>query len=170
MTSDPPRPWDDDSPEEDFKAHQAREEDRLKVWMGEQKTRPIRDLLGEPSGQGYSGPLLLPDWWDHIPEPGQVCPWCQRPGVPSPCPECRQARAVAGDPAVAWTRWAALPPALRRLNIAAAYRVDPWSGRRVTIYQEWTDEDPEGQVLSGRHHYNGPGTPSGIYWRTAAAG
>jgi len=169
MTSDPPRRWADDSPEEDAEVHRQQELARLERWMGEQKTRPIRDLLGEPSGQGYAGALLLPDWWDGIPEPHDQCPWCQRPGVPAPCPECRQAREQAGDPAVAWTRWAALAPSLRRLDIAGAYRVDPWSGRRVTIWVEWTDVDPEGQVLSGRHRYPGV-TPDGIYWKAATAG
>ena len=169
MTADPPRRWPDDSPEEDFEAHRATEADRLGRWMGEQKTRPLRDLLGEPSGQGYAGPLILPDWWDRIPEPGHCCPWCQRPGVPAPCPECRQARAAGPDAPAMWAWWASLTAQDRRLHIAARYRTDPWSGRRVAIYQEGIDVDPEGQVSSGQSLCTGC-PPDGIYWKTATAG
>ena len=165
LTADPPRRWPDDSPEEDAEAHRQQELARLERWMAEQKTRPLRDLLGEPSGQGYSGTLILPDWWDQVPEPGQVCPWCQRPGVPAPCPECRQARAADPDP-WAWAWWAGLAPALRRLHIAARYGTDPWSGRRVAIYQEGIDVDPEGQVSSGQSRWTG-WPPDGIYWKSA---
>ena len=168
MTTDPPRHWPDDSPEEDFEAHRQQDIDRLGRWTAEQKHRPLRDLLGEPSGQGYAGPLILPDWWDQVPEPGQVCPWCQRPGVPAPCPECRQARAADVDPPWVWAWWASLTAPARRLHIAARYGTDPWSGRRVAIYQEGIDVDPEGQVSSGQSLWRGC-PPDGIYWKTATA-
>jgi hypothetical protein len=161
------RRWGDDSPEEDAEAHRARELARLERWMAEQKTRPLRDLLGEPNGQGYAGPLVLPDWWDQVPEPGQVCPWCQRPGFAEPCPECCQAREQAtSDPPGTWTWWPSLTGQARRLHIAARYGTDPWSGRRVAIYMESIDVDPQGQVSSGQHRYTGC-PPDGIYWKTA---
>jgi hypothetical protein len=163
---DPPRRWPDDSPEEDFEARRATDEARLGRWMAEQKHRPLTDMLGEPSGQGYAGVLILPDWWDQVPEPGQVCPWCQRPGVPAPCPECRQARATAADAPSMWAWWPSLTAQDRRLHIAARYGTDPWSGRRVAIYREWADVDPQGQVSSGQSRYPGC-PPDGIYWKSA---
>ena len=168
MTDDPPRRWPDDSPEEDFKVHQAQEEDRAKQWIGEQKLRPLTDAL-ESHGmlpgddQVMTGPLVLPDWWDEIPEPHDQCPWCQRPGVPSPCPECRAARATDVDSAAAWSWWAGLTPAPRRLHIAAAYGTDPWSGSRVTIRMEWTDVDAEGRIRTTYPSYFGC-APAGIFW------
>ena len=164
---DLPRRWPDDSPEEDAAAHQAREVARFERWMAEQKTRPLRDLLGEPEGQGYAGPLILPDWWDQIPEPGHAArgasgPESQRPALsaarPAPPPPTRPPRGPGGR---------ACAPA-RRLHIAARYRTDPWSGRRVAIYKEGIDVDPEGQVSSGQSLYTGC-PPDGIYWKSATA-
>ena len=111
MTSDPPRRWADDSPEEDAEVHRQQELARLERWMGEQKTRPIRDLLGEPSGQGYAGALILPDWWDRHtrtarPVPaGASGPESPRPALnaarPASRPVTRPSRGPGGQP---WPR------------------------------------------------------------------
>jgi hypothetical protein len=170
MTGDPPRRWDDDSPKEDDEAHRAAEIDRLQRWAKEQPHRPLTDALqahgvmpGDPGGESWAGPVITPDWWDDVAEPGAGCPWCQRPGVPSPCADCRQARVTAGDPPFVWAWWVSLAPARRRLHIAARFGTDPWTGRRVTILAEWLDVDRAGQ-----HRYLGC-TPDGIYWKAAAA-
>ena len=153
MTGDPPRRWPDDSPEEDFKVHQAREEDRMKVWVAEQKARPLTDTLQEhgllpgDDSEGCAGLVILPDWWDEIPEPGHCCPWCQRPGVPSPCPECREARATDVDPPAAWVWWASLTAGARRAHIAARFGTD------------------QGQISTTNLPYSGA-APDGIYWGT----
>ena len=165
MTGDPPRRWPDDSPGEDAEAHRQRELARLETWMREQKTRPLADALGggSPGGESWAGPLIAPDWWDDVAEPGTCCPWCQRPGVPAPCGECLQARATAGDPPSLWAWWASLTPARRRAEIAARFGTDPWSGRRAPVSAEWTDISSEGEISTGRHRYTGC-TPDGIYW------
>jgi len=163
------RRWADDSPEEDFKVHQAHEEDRLKVWVGEQKTRPLADaleahgLIREP-GETWAGPVVLPDWWDEIPAPANPCPWCQRNVPASPCPECREARAADDvDPPAAWAWWPSLTAEARRLHIAASYGTDPWSGRRCSIHMEWTDISSDGEVRTTYPPYSGA-APAGIFW------
>jgi hypothetical protein len=174
MTGGPPRRWPDDSPEEDAEAYRAAELARLEQWMREQKLRPLTDALGaagvarEP-GECWAGPVILPDWWDQVPEPGHCCPWCQRPGVPSPCPECREARAADADPPSLWAWWASLAPAARRLHIAASYGTDPWSGRHCSIRMEWTSTDAEGQIRTTHPPYLGA-APAGVYWGTRGRG
>jgi hypothetical protein len=168
MTGDAPRRWDDDSAEEDAEVHRARELARLEQWTAEQKTRPLTDALESHGilpgdGQGWAGPPITPDWWDQVAEPHDQCPWCQRPGVPSPCGECRAAREQDIDPASLWAWWASLAPARRRLHIAASYGVDPWSGRRVRIGVEWTGIDAAGQIRTAVPRYTGC-APAGIYW------
>ena len=168
MTGDPPRRWGDDSAEEVAEVHRARELARLEQWMREQKVRPFTDALAEHGilpggGEGWAGPVILPDWWDQMPEPGGQCPWCQRPVPASPCPECREARAADVDPASTWAWWAGLTAPARRMHIAATYGTDPWSGQRCTIHREWTDVDSEGQVRTTHELYRGA-APAGIYW------
>ena len=165
-----PRRWPDDSPAEDAEAERAAELDRLDQWAREQKTRPLADALtehgimpGDPGGESWSGPLVLPDWWDDIPEPLDQCPWCQRRGVPSPCPECRAARAADADQPAEWAWWPRCTPAQRRLHIAATYGTDPWSGRHCRIYTEWTDVDAAGQISTTYPLWFGA-APAGIYW------
>jgi hypothetical protein len=167
VTGDPPRRWADDSPEENFEAHRAAELARNERWTAEQKLRPLTDALAEhgvqPGDTAESwASLILPGWWGDVAEPGAGCPWCQRPGLPSPCPDCRAAREQAGDPAAAWTYWANCTPAQRRLHIAARFGTDPWTGRRATITAEWADTTPE-RISTTRHRYIGT-TPDGIYW------
>jgi hypothetical protein len=179
MTGDPPRRWDDDSPEEDFEAHRAAELDRLQQWAREQELRPLTDMLEEHGmlpgdGEGWTGPVIWPDWWDEIPEPHGQCPSCQRPGVvtrffggdpsrPAPCAECcAAADADPGQPAEL-ARWASLTPAARRAHIAASYFTDPWSGRHCVIYVESTNVDSEGQIRTTYPPYFGC-APNGIYW------
>ncbi len=180
MTGDPPRRWPDDSPEEDFEAHRAEELDKLQQWAREQKVRPLTDeleahgLIGDGDGEGWAGPVILPGWWDEIPEPGGQCPWCQRPGVvirffdgdpsrPVPCPECSAAAYADPDPPPTFAWWAGLTAQARRMHIAATYGTDPWSGQRCTIHREWTDVDSEGQVRTTHLLYHGA-APAGIYW------
>jgi hypothetical protein len=173
MTNEePPGRWRRDSPEEDAEAHRARELARLDRWAAEQRLRPFKDALTshgieEGEAPGYAGPLTTPEWWDEIPAPAHPCPWCQREVSASPCPECRAARAEIPEPAV-WAWWASLTPPRRRLNIAAAYRVDPWSGRRCVIYLDWITEGAEG-LDAARLPYAGA-APRGIYWGARAAG
>jgi hypothetical protein len=174
--SEPPRRWDDDSPEEDAEAYRAAELARLDAWVREQKRRPLTDALaehgvqpGKPGGESWADQVITPDWWDEVAEPGAPCPWCQRPGVPAPCPECRRGRAADLDPPQLWAWWAALAPAARRLHIAATYHVDPWSGRHCAIYVEWTDVDAEDQLLTTRPLYAGC-APAGIWWGTRRRG
>ncbi len=68
--------WRRDSPEEDFEAHRAHDIDGLGRWSREQRTRPLTDALKshgltEEPGEGYTGRLILPDWWADIrPGPG----------------------------------------------------------------------------------------------------
>jgi hypothetical protein len=151
---DPPRRWPDDSEQEDAEAHRARELDRLDRWAREQKTRPLADALAEhglirgDAAESWCSPPILPDWWDEIPEPGDACMWCQRRGVPSPCPECRAAREHGGDPAALWAWWLGLAPPRRRVYLAARYRRDPWTGRPVRIDVEWTDADADGASIA----------------------
>lgn len=166
--TDPPGRWPRDSEAEDFEVRRATELDRLARWGREQKLRPLTDALAEHGilpgdGQGWPGPLVLPDWWDQIPEPGHCCPWCQRPDVPAPCPECREARAAGADPPALWAWWVRCTAAQRRLNIAGSYSTDPWSGRRCTIGQEWTDIDAEGQISTTYPPWRGA-APAGTYW------
>lgn len=168
MTSDPARRWPDDSPEEDAEAHRHRELARLEQWGQMQKLRPLTDALEEHGvlpggGEGWTGPVILPDWWDEIPAPANPCPWCQRDVPASPCPECREARAQDVDPPAAWAWWPSLSAAARRLHIAAAYGTDPWSGRRCTISIEWTDVGSDGEIRTTDLPYFGC-APAGIYW------
>ena len=168
MTGDPPRRWPDDSPEEDAQVDRAAELDKLQRWAREQKVRPLTDALTEHGmlpgdGEGWAGAVILPDWWDEIPEPGHCCPWCQRPGVPAPCPECREARAADADPPSTWAWWAGLTAQARRLHIAARFGTDPWSGRRCTIRRESTDIDPDLQISTTYLPYFGA-APDGIFW------
>jgi hypothetical protein len=107
MTDGPPRRWDDDSSEEDAEVHRARELARLQRWMAE------HGMLPGDAAESLAGPVTLPDWWHDVAEPGDCCPWCQQPGVPSPCAECRTARETGGDPAALWAWWASLAPAQR---------------------------------------------------------
>ncbi len=77
MTGDPPRRWPDDSPEEDAQVDRAAELDKLQRWAREQKVRPLTDALTEHGmlpgdGEGWAGAVILPDWWDEIPEPGAL--------------------------------------------------------------------------------------------------
>jgi hypothetical protein len=172
-TPDPPRRWPDDSAEEDAEAHRAAELARLDQWMREQKLKPLTDTLTEHGvlpgdGQGWSGPLVLPDWWDEIRPPADPCPWCQRPGVPAPCPECRAARATDVDQPAEWVFWARCTPAQRRVHIAASYSTDPWSGRHCTIRIEWTDLDAEGRIRTAYPLWFGA-APRGIYWARRGA-
>jgi len=168
MTADPPRRWDDDSAGEDAEVHRARELARLEQWMAEQKLRPLADaltaagLIREP-GECWAGPLVLPAWWDEVGEPPGACPWCQRPVPAAPCPECRAGRAAGIDPPALWDWWAALPPAGRRLHIAASYSTDPWSGRHCVIRIEWTDTGPDGEIRTTHPLYYGC-APAGIFW------
>lgn len=166
---DPPRRWADDSPEEDFEAHRATEEGRLEQRIAGEKTQPLADALeshgvrrGNP-GEGWAGPLVVPEWWDAVPAPPDPCPWCQRQVPASPCPECRAARVAGADPAAIWAWWESLAPARRRLNIAAQFSTDPWSGRHCAIRQEWTDLDSDGQVRTAHPLYFGC-APAGIFW------
>ena len=163
MTGDPPRRWDDDSPEEDFEVRKAGELDGIDRWTREYMSRPLVEGLAagfflEP-GEAWAGALLLPDWWGEVPEPGGQCPWCQRPGVPSPCGECRAAREQGGDPAAAWAWWAGLTAADRRLLLAARWRRDPWTGREVRIETEWTQAGDDGTITTARHPFH-PVVPS----------
>ena len=153
MTSDPDDPgrWPRDSKAEDDEAHRATELARLEVWIREQKLRPLTDALeaggvqpGNPGGESWAGQVITPAWFNQVPEPHDQCPWCQRPGIPAPCPECRQGHAAEVDPPSLWSWWQSLTPAQRRLQIAARFGTDPWTGRRVTITAEWTDTGPEG--------------------------
>ena len=169
MSNDPPEPgrWPRGSKAEDDEVHRQQELAGLEQWMAWQKLRPLTDalehgLIHEP-GECWAGPVILPDWWDEIPEPGQTCPWCQRPDVPAPCSECRTARAADVDPPAAWVWWPSLTAEARRLHIAASYGVDPWSGRHCAIHREWTDTDPDGQISTTRPLYFGA-APAGIYW------
>jgi hypothetical protein len=169
VTGDLPRRWPDDSPEEDFEVRRAQDIDGLARWTREQKLRPLTDVLGEHGlqrgdGQGWYGPLVLPDWWDEIRPPADPCPWCQRSGVPAPCPECRAARATGVDQPAEWAFWARCTPTQRRVHIAASYSIDPWSGRHCAIRIERTDLDAEGQILTRYPLYFGA-APRGIYWR-----
>jgi hypothetical protein len=168
MTGDPPRRWDDDSPEEDAEAHRAQELARLEQWMAEQKLRPLTDALEEhglirDDGEGWTGPVILPAWWNDIQPPVNACPWCQRPVPASPCPECRAARATDADPPAAWSWWPSLSAEARRMHIAASYGTDPWSGRRCTIRIEQTDVDSGGQIRVAYPLYFGC-APAGIFW------
>jgi hypothetical protein len=160
MTSDP-----------DEEAERRRQIRDLDQWMREQKIREIADHLGlppPPPGESWAGSVITPQWWDQVPEPGSGCPWCQRPGIPSPCGDCRQARATAGDPPALWAWWATLTPARRRLHIAARFGTDPWTGRHVRITAEWTEVDADEQIGTTHLRYLGC-TPDGIYWKTTAA-
>lgn len=179
MTGDPPRRWPDDSPEEDAEVHRAAELAKLERWMREQKVRPLTDALTEhgilpDDGEGWTGPVIVPDWWAEIPEPHDQCSSCQRPGVvtrffdgdpsrPVPCNECCAAHYADPDPPVVWARWAGLTPAQRRFHVAATYGTDPWSGRRCTIRIESTDVDSEGQIHTTDLPYSGA-APNGIFW------
>ena len=166
MTGDPPRKWPDDSPEEDFEVHRAREIDKLGRFPREQISRPLVDALEghgltrEP-GEAWAGALLTPDWWAEVREPHDQCWGCQRPGVASPCGDCRTAREQGDDAAeaVAWSWWAGLAAADRRLLLAARWRRDPWTGRPVRIETEWTDVGSDGTITTGRHPFH-PVTPS----------
>lgn len=159
--------WPRDSAEEDFEAARATQLDAYARWAREQRRiKPLTDALeqngihrGDPAGEPWTGQPILPDWWDEIAKPGAGCAWCQRPGVPMPCPECRDARAAADDPPSLWSWWASLTPELRRLNIAARFSRDPWSDRRVRVGIDWADA---GGV--SRQRYAGC-TPNGIYWQ-----
>jgi hypothetical protein len=180
MTSDPPRRWDDDSPEEDFEANRAAEADKLTSWAEAQKTRPLADALEQhgllprnPGGESWVA-LIVPDWWAGIPEPHGQCPTCQRPGVvtrffdgdpsrPAMCPECSAAFYADPDPAPLWAWWSGLDPAARRLHIAARHGTDPWSGRHCIIEAEWTSVTPDGEISTDRDRYLGC-PPAGIYW------
>lgn len=171
MTGDLPRRWADDSPEEDAEAHRARELARLEAWAREQKVRPLADALTEHGllpgdGEGWTGPVILPDWWDQVAPPANPCPSCQRNVPASPCPECREARATDLDLPSTWAWWPSLSAEARRLHIAATYGTDPWSGRRCTIRRESTDVDSEGQVRTTHELYRGA-APAGIYWGAA---
>ena len=168
MTGDPPRRWPDDSPEEDAEAHRARELARLERWMAGQKVRPLADALEAhgllpADGEGWTGPLILPDWWNAIPAPADPCPWCQRNVPAAPCPECREGRAADADPPSVWAWWASLTAEARRGNIAARFGTDPWSGRHCVIRQEWTNLDSDGQIRTTYPLYFGA-APAGIYW------
>jgi hypothetical protein len=137
----------------------------------EQKVRPLADALTEhgllpDDGEGWTGPLILPDWWGDIPAPANPCPWCQRQVGASPCPECREARASDIDPPSTWAWWPSLSAEARRVHIAATYGTDPWSGRRCTIRRESTDIDPDGQISTTCLPYLGA-APDGIYWGAA---
>jgi hypothetical protein len=168
MTADPPRRWRDDSPEEDAEAHRAAEMGRLERRMAWEKARPLADALGAhgafpADAESWAGAVIMPDWWNQVPEPHDQCMWCQRPGVASPCGECRAARQDAADPPAAWAWWARLTPAQQRLNIAARFGTDPWTGRPARIEMEWTDAGQEGITIT-RDRYLGC-TPDGIYWQ-----
>jgi hypothetical protein len=160
MTDDDPGRWPRDSAQEDFEAHRATELDRLARWSREQKLRPLTEALEShgiqpgDAAESWPGPVTLPDWWHEIPEPHDQCPWCQRPGRPSTCAECRTAREQAGDPAARWAWWARLSPAQRRLWLAARHGTDPWSGRRVRIEIEWTDVDADESIATARYRFH----------------
>ena len=185
MTSDPPRRWPDDSPEEDVEAHRATELARFERSMAGEKTRPLAGALEAhgvlpADGDGWAGPLILPDWWDDIPAPANPCPACQRPGVvtryfdgdparPVPCPECCQALADGADPPATWTWWPSLPAGARRLHIAAPYGTDPWSGRRCVIRQESTSIGSEGEIRTATRCTSGPRRTASTGGRSAGA-
>ena len=166
MTGD--RRWPDDSPEEDAEVHRAAELAKLDQWMREQKTRPLADALKADGalpggGEVLRSTLILPAWWHDVAEPHDQCWACQRPGVASPCGECRTAREQATDQAaetIAWSTWAALTAARRRLLLAARWRRDPWTGRPVSITIDRTEVDSDGNAApTGRHPFH-PVTPS----------
>ena len=166
MTGDPPRRWDDDSAEEDAAAHKERELARLEQWIREQKTRPLTDTLQAGGmlpggGEVLQTMITLPGWWTEVPEPHDQCWGCQRPGVASPCGECRTAREQGDDAAeaVAWSWWAGLAAADRRLLLAARWRRDPWTGRPVTISVDRAEVGSDETVTTGRHPFH-PVTPS----------
>ena len=146
--------------------------------MSGQRTRPLTDALTsagltEEPGEGYTGRLILPSWWDDIRPPAHPCPWCQRHVAASPCPECRAAR-IAHDEPAAWAYWASLDPPRRRLNIASTYGIDPWqcprgepepASARCRIYVEHLDVTPAGEVSGGPLLWYAA-APRGIYWGT----
>jgi hypothetical protein len=78
MSDDPPRRWPDDSPEEDAEAHRQRELARLERWIAEQRVKPLTDALEShglqrgDAAESIAGPIVVPDWWDGIPEPGEL--------------------------------------------------------------------------------------------------
>ncbi len=165
MTGDPR--WPRDSEQEDAEVHRAAELDKLERWIREEKTRPLTDALAghgvlPGGGELLRASFILPGWWDEVPEPGGQCWACQRPGVPSPCGQCRAAREQSSDPAeaVAWSWWTGLAAGDRRLLLAARWRRDPWTGRPVRIETDWAEADSsDGNVTTGRHPFH-PVTPS----------
>jgi hypothetical protein len=166
MSDDPPRRWPDDSPEEDAEAHRQRELARLERWIAEQRVKPLTDALEShglqrgDAAESIAGPIVVPDWWDGIPEPGDCCPWCQRPGTATiPCDQCRAAREQNDDPASLWAWWASLAPPRRRLFLAARWRHDPWTGRPARIEIEWTDVNSDDEIATARLPFC-PVTPS----------
>ena len=165
---DPPRRWADDSPEEDAevaprrRARQARTVDAPSSGPGRWPTRSAEHGILPGDGEGWAGPLILPDWWDEIPEPGDCCPWCQR-HVPAPCPECREARAADATRPPRGPGGLAAPRRSAGSTSPRRYGTDPWSGRRCTIRREWTDVDAEGQIRTTHPLYRGA-APAGIYW------
>ncbi len=160
MTSDPPRRWDDDSPEEDAEVYRAAELARLERWAAEQKARPLTDaleshgMLPGDAAESWSSAPITPGWWASVPPPADPCAWCQRPVAASPCPECRAAREQDHGPAAAWEWWASLTAQDRRLLLAARWRRDPWSGAPVAIEVDWADVGDDGTITTGRHPYH----------------
>lgn len=164
--SDDDQRWEPDGPEEAAAAHGASELDRFR-----RRRREERWGIRQRS-EAFPSRLILPPWWHDTgqPDPGRCCPWCQRPGVPAPCPECRAAREAADDPPRLWAWWAGLSPGMRRLHIAARFRTDPWSGRALeeAIAIEWSSVT-EMEMSTTRPPFSGC-TPDGIYWQARRQG
>jgi hypothetical protein len=113
-------------------------------------------LIHEPSAETMAAPVV-PEWWAEVEPPQWACEWCQRPagdvalegGI---CPACYAAQASAEPDRVALLgHWGKLTPAARRLHLAARWRVDPWTGRRVVIRAAWVDVDHSGAVGAAEH-------------------
>ncbi len=177
MTADPPRRWDDDSPEEDFEANRAAKDDGLTRY---ERVIPLIAAL-EADGSITRDPAeawsrwVVPGWWTTIPEPPQHCPVCQRPPRdPGPthdgtCAGCRAAQDAAPDLTLL-AYWDRLSHQDRRFAIAARYGTDPWSGRPAAITVEWTSlaTGDDGTLTSTTSQYPAQHVPvPACSWDTA---
>ena len=144
---------------------------------GRSPTRCKEHGLTEEPGEGYTGRLILPEWWDDIRPPAHPCPWCQRHGSREPVP--RMPGRPRGHPRTRSVGILGQPrPSSPPINIASAYGIDPWqcprgepepASARCRIYVEHLDVTPEGDVSGGPLLWYAA-APRGIYWGTRAAG